>query len=140
MRLVRTRFVYALPSLSDQTRAALIASMNPQPVDDDAEPIAQANQKVDVGETPNPPGKGAAQLDPAEVDDGQALADRGETAGMPIAGLQRCVAAQPASDDLRDVASLLFGGGRYPGDRLSVGAGDRHRIADREDFQVSGNG
>ena len=38
----------------DQPRAALVAGVDPQPVDGDAESVADADQKVDVGETPRP--------------------------------------------------------------------------------------
>ena len=63
---------------SDEPRAALVAGVDPQPVDGHAQPIADANQKVDVGEAPQPPSQRASKLDPAEVDHGAPLADRGQ--------------------------------------------------------------
>src|SRR5207247_5258285 len=59
--LFRRRPVRTLLSPGDQPSAALIAGVNPQPVEDNAQPIAQADQKVDVREAPNPPRQGAAE-------------------------------------------------------------------------------
>src|SRR6266852_2865337 len=138
--LFRRRPVRSLLSPGDQPSAALIAGVNPQPVEDNAQPIAQADQKVDVREAPNPPRRGAAELETAEVDYGEPLADRGQAARMSVAeGMGRRVAVQAAFDDPGDVTPLLFCGGRYAGDRVSIGARDRHRVADGEDFRPSRN-
>ena len=59
-------------ALRDQPRGALVAGVDPQPAQRDAEAVAQADQEVDVGEAPDPPGEVAAQLDPAEIDHGLA--------------------------------------------------------------------
>src|SRR5216684_4768286 len=64
---------YQLPhhfaaALRDQPRGALVAHIDPQPADGDAEPVAQADQEVDVGDTPDPPCQGAAQFYPSEID------------------------------------------------------------------------
>jgi hypothetical protein len=47
------------------------------------------------------------------------------------------IAAQAAFDDHCDIAPLLFGDA---GNLLSVGARDRHRIADGEDLRMAWNG
>src|SRR5258708_24966595 len=62
-------------ALRDQPRGALISGINPEPAQRDAEAVAQADQEIDVGDAPDPPGEIAAQLDPAEIDDCLALAD-----------------------------------------------------------------
>src|SRR4051812_47612129 len=71
-------------ALCDQARAALAAGVDPQPVDGDAEPVAQADQEVDVGDAPDPPRQRAAHLDPAEIDYGQPLADLRQIAGVLV--------------------------------------------------------
>src|SRR6185312_12290200 len=87
-------------SLRDEPGAALIARMNPQPTQCHAEPVPQADQKIDVGDTPYPPGNGAAQLDAAEIDDRAPLADLRQAAGVYVAEWRRRrVATQARLDD-----------------------------------------
>src|SRR3954471_1070578 len=85
-------------SLRDQPRRALIAGMNPQPAQCDAEPVAQADQEVDVGEAPYPPGEIAAHLHPAEIDHRLFLADLREAAGMLVAERRQRAAAKARPD------------------------------------------
>src|SRR3954452_9922257 len=95
-------------SLRDQARGALVAGVDPEPAQCDAEAVAQADQEVDVGDAPDPPCDGAAQLDLAEVDHGEALADLGEAAGMLVAERSLGLAAQARLDGLGDMAALLL--------------------------------
>ena len=44
-------------ALRDQPRRALVARVDPQPAQRDAEAVTQADQEVDVGEAPDPPGE-----------------------------------------------------------------------------------
>src|SRR5204863_9175147 len=85
-------------SLRDQPRGALVAGVNPQPAQRDAEPVAQADQEVDVGEAPDPPGEIAAHLHPAEIDHRLFLADLREAAGMLVAERRQRAAAEPRLD------------------------------------------
>src|SRR6187399_2318673 len=85
-------------SLRDQPRRALVAGVDPQPAQRDAEPVAQADQEVDVGEAPDPPGEVAAHLDPAEIDHGLFLADLRETAGVLVAERRQCAAIEARLD------------------------------------------
>src|ERR1700687_5455294 len=71
-------------ALRDQPRGALIAGVDPQPADRDAEPVAQPDQKVDVRDAPYPPRNGAAQFYPAEIDHGFPLADLCQAAGVLV--------------------------------------------------------
>jgi hypothetical protein len=57
------------PPLGNQTAAALVAQMYPQPVEDDVQAVAQANQKINVRKAPEPPSQCPAQLNAAEIDD-----------------------------------------------------------------------
>ena len=55
-------------ALRDQPRGPLVAHVDPEPAQRDAQPMAQADQEVDVGNAPDPPRDRAAQLELAEVD------------------------------------------------------------------------
>src|SRR6267143_3537296 len=126
-------------ALRDQPRGALIAHIDPQPADRDAEPVAQADQEVDVGDAPYPPCQGAAQLDAPEIDHRLALADLRQAAGMLVSEQSGRAAAQARLDGIRDIASLLLGGRRNAGDRLAIGAIDNNGIADGEDVGMVGH-
>src|SRR6202022_2831405 len=96
-------------ALCDQPRGALIAGVDPQPADRDAEPVAQADQKIDMRDAPYPPREGAAQLDASEIDHRLALADLRQAAGMFVVERRDLAAAQPRLDGFGDVLSLLLG-------------------------------
>src|SRR3984957_12540689 len=66
-----------LLALSDQTGIAAARGIYPQPAQGNGEPIAHADQEVDMSEAPYPPGEPAAQLDPTEIDDRRTSADGG---------------------------------------------------------------
>src|SRR5206468_1427859 len=69
-------------ALRNQPRRALIAGVDPKPTERDTEPVTQADQKIDMGDTPYPPRKRAAQLDPSEIDHRLAFADLRQAAGV----------------------------------------------------------
>src|SRR5258706_14745993 len=91
-------------------------------------------------DAPDPPCKGAAQLDAPEIDDCLALADLRQAAGMLVAERSERAAAQPGLDRVGDITSLLFGRRCDAGDRLSVGTVDRNGIADRKNIGMAGHG
>src|SRR3984885_3209736 len=91
-------------ALRNQPRGALIAGVNPQPADRDAEPVAQADQKIDVRDAPYPPRDRAAQLDAPEFDHRLALADLRQAAGMLVTERRGLAALQAQLDDFGDVA------------------------------------
>src|SRR5438270_551810 len=126
--------------LCDETGAAVPRDVNPQPAQGDRQAIAQADQKIDVGQAPDPPSKPSADLQPTEVDDRRAFADGREIAGMPIAkGADSRISAEPRLDGLRDVQTLLLGGRRYSGNRIPVPRIDGCGVADDEDLRMSGD-
>src|SRR5258706_15388692 len=88
-------------------------------------------------DAPDPPCKGAAQLDAPEIDHRLALADLGQAAGMLVAERSDFAAAQPRLDRFGDITSLLFGRGCDAGDRLSVRTVDRNGIADRKNIGMA---
>src|SRR5882672_8045107 len=114
--------------------------MDPEPAQRDAEPVAQADQKVDVGDAPDPPGEVSLQLDPAEIDDGLALADLRQAAGMLVAERWQRIASQPRLDKGGDVASLLLRGRCDAGHRISVSIRNRDGVADGENIGMTGYG
>src|SRR5438132_11610666 len=125
-------------ALRDQPRGALIAHINPQPAQRDAEPVADANQEIDVGDAPYPPRDGAAQLDAAEIDHREPLADLRQAAGVFVAERPGRLLAQPGLDGLGHVTALLLGGRRDAGHRLAVPGVDQNGVADRKDFWMTG--
>src|SRR5580704_12575427 len=54
--------------------------------------VAEADQKVDVGDAPDQPGEEAAQVDPAKVDDSGLAPDGGKIAVVAIANGPNCSA------------------------------------------------
>src|ERR1700738_362456 len=87
-------------ALGDEPRGALIAGVDPQPADRDAEPVAQPDQKIDVRDAPYPPRKRAAQFYPSEVDNGLPLADLRQAAGVLVVERGKRTAAQPRLDGI----------------------------------------
>src|SRR6266508_5025550 len=85
-------------ALRDQPCGALVAGVDPQPAQGDAEAVAQPDQEVDVGDAPDPPGEIAAQLDAAEIDHRLFLADLREAAGMLVAERRQRAAAEARLD------------------------------------------
>src|SRR5579863_8001128 len=73
-----------LHGAGDEPRAAIAGGVDPKPVQGHGQAVAQADQEIDVGDAPGPPGEPATQLDPSEIDDGGALADGGEAAVVPV--------------------------------------------------------
>src|SRR5277367_1081922 len=71
-------------ALGDQACGALIARMDPHPGHRNAQAVAQADQEIDVGDTPDPPREGAAQLEAPEIDHRLSLANLREAAGMLV--------------------------------------------------------
>src|SRR5258708_38859900 len=115
-------------SLGNQPRGALIAHVNPQPAQRDAEAVAQADQEIDVRDAPDPPCDGAAQLDAPEIDNRLALADLRQVTGMLVTEWSDFAAAQPRFYQLGDIASLLLGCRCDARDRLSIRSRDHNGI------------
>src|SRR3954453_16395153 len=118
-------------SLRDQPRGALVAGVDPEPAQRDAEAVAQADQEVDVGDAPDPPRDGAAQLDAAEVDHREPFADLREAAGVLVAERAGRLLAEPRLDGLSHVTALLIGGRRDAVHRLAVPGFDQNGVPDR---------
>src|SRR5258708_8978563 len=127
-------------ALGNQPRRALIAHVNPQPAQRDAESVAQADQEIDVRDAPDPPCKGAAELDAAEIDNRLALADLRQAAGMLVTERSDFAAVQPRFYRFGNITSLLLGGWCNAWDWVSVRTVDSDGIADRKNIGMVGNG
>src|ERR1700682_4595345 len=106
-------------ALRDQPRRALISGMDPEPAQRDAEAVAQPDQEIDVGDAPDPPREVSAQLDPAEIDHGLALADLRQAAGVLVAEWRQRAAVEPRLDRCGDIAALLLRGRCNAGDPIA---------------------
>src|SRR5947209_19576647 len=95
--------------------------MDPHPAQRHAEAVAQADQEIDVGDAPDPPGEVTLQLDPAEIDHRLALADLRQAAGVLVAERRQRLAAKTRPDQGRDIATLLLRRRRDAGHRLAGG-------------------
>src|SRR5665213_1529049 len=127
-------------ALRDQARGTLIARVDPQPAHRDAQPVAQADQEIDVGDAPDPPRDGAAQLDAPEIDHRLPLADLRQAAGMLVTERGHRSTFEARLDGVGDVTSLLLGRRCDAGDRLSIGTCDSNGVANGEDIGMAGNG
>src|SRR4029453_15656322 len=96
-------------SLGNQPRGTLIAHVNPQPAQRDAEAVTQADQEIDVRDTPDPPCDGAAQFEAPEIDHRLPLADLPQASGVFVMERRDLAAAQPRLDGFGDITSLLLG-------------------------------
>src|ERR1700738_2914692 len=86
-------------ALGDEPRGALIAGVDPQPAQRDAEAVAQPDQKIDVRDAPDPPRQRTAQPDAPEIDHRLALADLRQAAGVVVTERCGCAAAQARLDE-----------------------------------------
>jgi hypothetical protein len=69
-------------TLCNEASATLAGNIDPEPAHGDGQTMAQADQEIDVSESPQPSREPTRELDPAKIDNGGALADRRETAGI----------------------------------------------------------
>src|SRR5450756_19095 len=124
-------------ALRNQACGALVARMDPEPADRDAEPVAQADQEIDVRDAPYPPRDRAVQLEAPQFDHRLVLADLRQAAGVLVLERRELAAAQARLDQFGDIASLLLGRRRNAGHRLSIGARDDDGVANRKDIGMA---
>src|ERR1035441_6403021 len=128
-------------ALGDQAGIAAAGDINPQPTQRHGQPIAHADQEINVRESPNPPRKPAAQLDPAEIDDGSAFADGGQISRMLVAeGPRARVAPEPQADAAGNMRALLLGRRSDSRHGLAMPGADGCGVADHENFRVARGG
>jgi len=93
-----------------------------------------------VGDNPDPPRDGAAQLDAPEIDDREPLADLRQAAGMFVPGTGRGRTLKARLDGVGDVMALLFGRRGDAGDRRSIGTGGSRPYRQWRRYRDAGNG
>src|SRR5690606_15443253 len=118
----------------DEPRAALKGEIGPKPVDGDDQAVANADEKIDVDEAPDPPGEPAGKPEEAEIDHRRAPTDGREVADVDIAeGRRRAPASEPRADDPGGVFALLLGDRGHAGQRRAVAAEGEGGVAEGED-------
>jgi len=68
----------------DEARAALVGHVRPEPLDENQQAIAEANQEENVNEEPGKPGDEAGDVNFAELRDGGVAADGGQRTLVPV--------------------------------------------------------
>src|SRR6478672_6874896 len=97
----------------DDARRPRVGEIGPGPVDEDDEPAAESDQKEDVEQQPEPPGKDPGETQIRQLRHGGVATDGGEGTPVPIA--ER--GSGPASNERPHVVSHqsahLLGGWRH---------------------------
>src|SRR5438067_6988306 len=93
----------------DEAGAAGIGEPGPDPVDEDREAIAEADEKVDVDDAPEHPGEPSRELHERQICDRRGPPDRRERTLVAIAkGRGRRRAGDARRNERGDVAALLL--------------------------------
>src|SRR5512146_812286 len=123
----------------DDAGAAPIAPVGFGPVDEHDQPVAEADQEIDVRREPYPPGDDSGDAQAAEVGDGGHAADGGERAEVPVAEWADCAAGELGENGRRRIAPHLL---RSRRDRRHGAGGVWYgrQIADNEDVRMLGDG
>lgn len=121
----------------DDPGGALVGPVGPGPVDQDYEPIAEADQKVHMRCQPEPPGRQAGQPQSTVLDHRRHTADGRQQAEVPITEGAGFTPAQALLQCLRHVLAHLLGCRRRAGHGrvLVLHAGE---IAGDEHFGAAG--
>src|SRR3974390_3328346 len=80
-----THILQACIQASDEAATSMEANIDPRPMQGDDEAVAEAEQKVDVGNAPQQPGRKARKPEFAELGDRLRTADGGERTEIAIA-------------------------------------------------------
>ena len=82
----------------DQARTAAAGDERERPAGQDQDPVLESDQVEDVDPEPQQPGDRAAEVQPLDLGDGAAAADRGEVALVDVAERLDRLAGEPALD------------------------------------------
>src|SRR5258706_5602705 len=126
----------------DQAGAALKGDIGPDPLDQDTDPVAKADQEKDVDDAPEQPGKKTAHPDPTEIGNRTAAPDGGEVSHIHVAERLHgfFAAGECRADGIGHVDALLLGGGRHTGYGLTFSAHDQGGIANDENLRMPRQG
>src|SRR5262249_11115730 len=120
-------------NLGDEPRAALKRDVVPQPCERHDEPILDADQEIDVGQTPEQPSDKALEAQIAELHHRRPPPDGGEIADRPITKRRRRgFPGDARRDEPADIAAHLLGGRCDTWSHRPLFVTDCRRIADYE--------
>ncbi len=131
-------FVVGHLVFGDEGAGAFAFEVGPDPLAEDGEAAAEADEEKDVDEEPEQPGDDAGEAAFADFGDGAVVADGGHGAAVFVGEFAAWLAAEIAEDVFGGGFALLHGGGGEAGDLFSFGVGEGGHVADDEDFAVAG--
>src|SRR5262245_22213225 len=134
-----THILQARIKAGDKAAASLEGNVAPRPIEGDHKPVAETNQKVDVGNAPQHPGRKTRKSELAELGDSPGAADRGERTEIAIAEYRGCTSLMSRRECASNVVALLFGHRSDAGEHDSISVRDRRSVADYEDFRMTGH-
>src|SRR5262249_21800805 len=136
----RTRFCWGSANLvdallaGDEACAARVGEPRPNPIDEDRQAIAEADEKIDVDEAPKYPCEPARELDECQIRDRRGTTDGGERPLIAITKGSRWRCADDArGDELRHIAPFLLRHRCDARERLAMPIEHERGIADDED-------
>src|SRR5687768_11093316 len=122
-----------------QARPGAIGEVGPEPVEHHGHAVAQANEKTDVHQSPQPPGGCAMQAYETEVDHRSLATDRSEAAEVLIVERTHIASIQnPRANDARNVRAALLRRRCQARHGLSTPAVRQRRVAYREYILATG--
>jgi hypothetical protein len=112
--------------------------VSPEPLRRNEHRRPHANQKVDMRETPEPPGESTCQSDAPEIGDRRVAADGGKITLMSVVERCRLVPAKSGRPDhVGDITPALLGGRRKTRHREIVLPSNGCGVADNKDLRIS---
>src|SRR5947208_2058897 len=128
-----------LPPAGNQASGALKAQIRPGPVKENDEPVPEADQKKDVDENPDDPGKKAGKHDPVEVHDSSGPTDGGHRAQVHIMERFGWQPVAHPENIARDMPPLLDSDRGKAREQLSCLIHEGGKIPDDKDLRMAGN-
>src|SRR5215472_10403522 len=123
---------------NDEPRPSPGGEEVPRPIQHDEEPVSESDEKKDVCEAPQHPGRKAAELDAPELYQRVASSDGCQHPVVPVVERGNGPPGDAGGDHLRDIGTLLFGHRSDAGKRLPPDTSDQCRISEHEDMWTSG--
>src|ERR1035438_6449106 len=129
---------------SDQARSAVAREVVVHPLGEYQQAIVELHQVHEMYEDPGEPGGESGDVQLAEFGHGLVAANRGQIALIEVTERRgrcagRCAAGHAAANQPGDLAALLHGHRRHPGQRLAALVGEAGEVADDEDLGVPGD-
>jgi hypothetical protein len=122
----------------DESRARLIAEVDPRPSRHNHEAITKADQIEDVDEQPSDPRDKTAEPKPSDLRDCRAAADRRQRALVDVTKRLRRLAPNRMHHIARGVPSFLHSGGSQAGNRFAIRPENRGQVPNHEHARRAG--